>query len=282
MVEQSKTGLPNMSGTSSEDLPGKLLKETRENKKMTREEVAERLHLHTNVIKALESDNYAELPGKTYIQGYLRSYAGLLNIPYEDVAVINSQANDTNRLLPESVNYTAKTERKRQPYFLGSAILLFLLVIFSGLISVEKQGDSEKTTTRANVEEEKDKEESTLVVSDNIVADEELKKDEVLENDMVSTSKIIDKSELEEKFTGLILKYKKGSWTEVYDINGKKLVYGTIKPGEEIQVDGLQPYSVLFGDATAVTVEFQGKVYSHEKYIRNGMAQFVIGSSFNN
>lgn len=65
----------------SQDLPGKRLIAAREANGLSREDVASQLRLNVRLITALEEDDYDALPGQTFISGYLRSYARLLDLP---------------------------------------------------------------------------------------------------------------------------------------------------------------------------------------------------------
>lgn len=65
--------------------PGSLLCQTRVAQGLSREDVAQRLHLAARQIVALENDDYANLPGPTYVRGYLRGYANLLGLKPERV-----------------------------------------------------------------------------------------------------------------------------------------------------------------------------------------------------
>ena len=275
----------NISVTLSEKLPGKLLKETRDSIKMTPEEVAERLHLPVRVIKALENDKYEMLPGITYIQGYLRSYASLLNIPFSSVSIINNKYADVSLLVPESINYANEPNNKKMNYLWVTLSLLLALLILSGILQL----GAEDEVVAGVIENDDDIQAKIINSSEKVSSDtkvvnqaEQIDENIIVEQPVETKAITINKNESNEKFDGLVLNYRKSSWTEVYDLNGKKLVYGMIDKGEKIQVEGLQPYSILLGDAKAVNVEFEGKTYSHGKYTRNGRAQFVIGSSYNN
>ena len=284
MIGPIDNNLSTTSDSSAEKFSGQVLKEARENLKISLEEVAERLHLDIEIIRALESNNYAVLPGRTYIKGYLRSYAALLGIPVKDISFSVSEPVNQAQLLPENVNYKNETKARKFMYLWVSAALLFVLLVFSELIQVvdtnqvpQKQEISKKTGPTSTVTHED---------SSNVISDiETAKKPEVVITKPVTqlqTDVVVTKEDKPVRFTGLVLKYEKSSWTEVYSADGKKLVYGMINSGEKIQVKGLQPFSVILGNADGVKVEFAGKAFSTEKYTRHGMAQFVIGSSFNN
>jgi cytoskeleton protein RodZ len=65
--------------------PGLHLRQHREHASLSIEEVAARLHLDTRTLGNLEADNYDELPAPTFVRGYLRSYARLLDIAPEPI-----------------------------------------------------------------------------------------------------------------------------------------------------------------------------------------------------
>ena len=60
--------------------PGQKLRQGRESVNLSIDEVAARLHLDTRTVRCLESDQYDDLPAPTFVRGYLRSYARLLNL----------------------------------------------------------------------------------------------------------------------------------------------------------------------------------------------------------
>lgn len=63
--------------------PGRLLQQARKDLRLAPEDVAQMLHLSSKQITALERDDYINLPGPTYVRGYLRNYAQLLGLSPE-------------------------------------------------------------------------------------------------------------------------------------------------------------------------------------------------------
>jgi cytoskeleton protein RodZ len=49
------------------------------------EQVAQQLHLHPNIITAIEDGDQNALPEAIFVQGYLRSYARLVGLPAEEM-----------------------------------------------------------------------------------------------------------------------------------------------------------------------------------------------------
>jgi cytoskeleton protein RodZ len=64
---------------------GRELATAREGRKLDIDTVARELKLDAAIIRALESDDRAALPAPIFVQGYLRSYARLLDLPAQDL-----------------------------------------------------------------------------------------------------------------------------------------------------------------------------------------------------
>ncbi|BAN35621.1 XRE family transcriptional regulator [Sulfuricella denitrificans skB26] len=62
---------------------GKMLAESRERLGLSVAEVSRQLRLSPRQIEALETDDHASLPGETFLRGFLRNYAKLLQIDPE-------------------------------------------------------------------------------------------------------------------------------------------------------------------------------------------------------
>ncbi len=94
MSQSQEHGLEpdSLSGNS----PGQALREAREKFGLSVEEVASELNLSVSQIHALEENRFEALPGKTYVQGYLKSYARLLNSDESDVLQNFSHQEDAN------------------------------------------------------------------------------------------------------------------------------------------------------------------------------------------
>ena len=70
---------------------GARLKSAREARRLTTESVAQQLKLDAAVIEALENDDRQHLPAPIFVQGYLRSYARLLELPASELLEDYSQ-----------------------------------------------------------------------------------------------------------------------------------------------------------------------------------------------
>ena len=71
--------------------PGPLLQKARDARGLSREQIAERLHLELRVIVALEEDDFEALPEPPFVRGYLRAYANQVELSGDQlVAAFNA------------------------------------------------------------------------------------------------------------------------------------------------------------------------------------------------
>ncbi|MFQ6021199.1 MAG: RodZ domain-containing protein [Acidiferrobacterales bacterium] len=116
--------------------PGKTLSVARMQKHLSREQVAEMLHLSPQQIEALENDDFEKLPGPTYVRGYLRSYAQVLGLPPEGVIAAYAQVNGiqrsmtlSRRLVPEP-EVTIRDGSVKVATLLVAGILILLALVW--------------------------------------------------------------------------------------------------------------------------------------------------------
>ncbi|MBI3485866.1 helix-turn-helix domain-containing protein [Candidatus Daviesbacteria bacterium] len=59
---------------------GQILKETRESKLLTLEEVEKHTKIRKELLEALEASDFSKLPPSTFIQGFIKNYSKFLNL----------------------------------------------------------------------------------------------------------------------------------------------------------------------------------------------------------
>ncbi len=111
---------------------GARLRLAREEKGLSLHQVADVLRLKASQVYALEEGDYDSLPGQTFVTGFLRSYANLLNL--DAVAIVDVYKNEEGGgLHAPSLAFPEPTTGGRMP---GAGILLgtfvFALVLLAG------------------------------------------------------------------------------------------------------------------------------------------------------
>jgi transcriptional regulator with XRE-family HTH domain len=64
---------------------GDMLREAREARGLTWEDIERATHIRLKYLEALENNRFQELPGDVYTRGFLRNYSIFLELPYADV-----------------------------------------------------------------------------------------------------------------------------------------------------------------------------------------------------
>ncbi len=109
--------------------PGSRLCQARVGLGLSREEVAQRLHLSLRQVLALESDDYVNLPGPTYVRGYLRAYANLVGLKSDNILAAYNALADGNKIhnLSRLAPKEEITSQHHQVKFATYAVVAILL-----------------------------------------------------------------------------------------------------------------------------------------------------------
>lgn len=114
---------------------GQVLKEEREKKFYTLEEIEKATKIRKELLEALESGQYSKLPPPTFIQGFIRSYGKFLGLnPEKLLAVYRREF--TDRLNPPRVLETFANPLKDNKFrltparVLGGVVLVLVVTFF--------------------------------------------------------------------------------------------------------------------------------------------------------
>ncbi len=79
-----------------------------------------------------------------------------------------------------------------------------------------------------------------------------------------------------EGMTLLTMKFKADCWIQVKDTNGKTLVSGTQKPGQNVELTGKAPFKVILGAPEGVTMTFASEPVDLSGYTSGKVARFTL------
>lgn len=296
--------------------PGQRLKAARESRQMTIEQVASQLRMHARIIVALENDDYSELPGTTFVQGYLRSYSKLLELP-EEVIVTSASAGRSEPELVRSIS-AGKIEASSSdlPFRLISLLIAVVVVIAVGwwlsqyepvleeqspevvlpgdeqhlqlpeTTLSEQAGDEMEGETIIDGSALNDEEENGASVDEDILAADEESGVEQEPQAVVTPLELQTPTPpaLTDSMPQSLLElaYQADSWSEISDASGRKLVYGLMPAGRNLKLRGEAPFNVFLGYASGVTVYYNGDLYDHSPFQRGDVARFRIGRAEHN
>lgn len=81
----------------------------------------------------------------------------------------------------------------------------------------------------------------------------------------------------------LTLIFEDHSWTEVYDANKERLLFGLVNSGSVKELQGRAPFRILLGNSAAVSIKINGAAYDHSEFERfDKTARFLVHNSTGN
>lgn len=113
---------------------GQLLKETREAKLYTLDEVEKHTKIRKELLKALEEDNYAKLPPLTFIQGFVKNYGKFLGLDGQKLMAVLRRDFEASKHPPQVLESFSKPLTKKRifltPSRLIGAVIAVIVVSF--------------------------------------------------------------------------------------------------------------------------------------------------------
>jgi cytoskeleton protein RodZ len=111
---------------------GQKLTRARKALNMSVDQIASELRLTTSIIKKIEDDNTENSPAPTFMRGYIRSYARIVDISDEEVTEAFTQLGISPISIPSIVKQVPKKSSNRQiPAAIAAAVLGFLISVIS-------------------------------------------------------------------------------------------------------------------------------------------------------
>jgi cytoskeleton protein RodZ len=285
--------------------PGERLREAREARKLSVDDVAAQLKLDVDKINALENSEVAHIVAPVFVAGYLRAYAKLLELPAEELiddfdALQRMDSPSMNPASGPAANNLGKVTGS-----LGSAVSpddgglwtqLGLWVVIGVVVVIAgywlwSGGDDEIVARQIGqqIEETFDAAVPSQAVEEQVVEEQSVIAEPVaepaLESEPVQES--APESPAEETLataepsvpeSQLSLYYSEDSWTEVHDATGRRLMYRLGKAGMARTLSGVAPFDVRLGYVPGVSVMFNGESYDMSRFEGRRQARFRVGT----
>lgn len=256
---------------------GQRLRQLREQKHLTIQNVADKLYLDVGVIQALEGDHYEALPPEIFVRGYLRGYAKILEVPAN--GLLEKYDAHVGRKPPPPITPQAKPKKQATTNDLWVKVLtytifvtLMILMVLWGVnhYALLPSSDANNTTTVAGENVELRNGEGEYVPPSEGDDDPKIAGQPVVATQPVVTPPTpptppppppVDLRAAKIHYT------KSGVWTQVHDMKGTKVYEGTPKSGDVIDIKGEPPFKVKFGTNNAgIEIEYKGQKAAADTY----------------
>jgi len=122
---------------------GQYLRELREARGMSVEEVSRATRVPVSSVERIENDRFDELPGEVFVRGFLKSYARALSVPPDDVLARYTASRRVAWVtpLPMSSGNNQKPARGRRFGVAIAFVLLLILFTLALSIVLKPRGD---------------------------------------------------------------------------------------------------------------------------------------------
>ena len=132
--EEAPPSSPSPSSPSPDSGVGLQLSAAREKWGLSMQEVAQCLNLSVDAIKALEEGAYERLPGTTFAVGYIRAYAKLLKLDYEEIIASAHLADDPDAEIRVIGTPITRTTQRAGPAKRGG--WFFRILLLAGVLAL--------------------------------------------------------------------------------------------------------------------------------------------------
>ena len=258
----SFNGLPSLSSPSHE--PGQLsvgerLKQARVNCGLTLNDIGQKLKLSSRQIEALEANDWAKLPGPTFIRGFVRNYARIVNIPADPLLsslklVVGTSTpkldrpSSTTAVLP-NVGHTSK---KNYALILSGIILVSVTAIAYLYIP---SGFWENTpTSPAAAITDTSLTPVTEAPAPIIPPTAPETPDVTAPINLAASNTILTAERHRLQFT-----FSEAAWVEVSDQTGQTIFSQLNPAGTQRDIYGLPPFNIKVGNAKHVRLQYKGR-----------------------
>jgi cytoskeletal protein RodZ len=242
---------------------GKFLRETREQKNISLDELQEITKIQKRYLKGIEEGNYSIMPGQFYVRAFIKQYAEALGLDPDTVfeQFKNEVPSVYTDELPEQLS---RVKSRKQISSKTSKIMnmlpkivftFFIIGIAIAVWALVQQRDVTQSPEKPNVEEKSDFEESTSspLTKDTEKSDQDKEKqvdtkeeepstpeEEKLDQELLVTETSGKRATMELKNTGsfvLDVSSKGETWVSVKNGKGNSFFAGLLRNGESKSID---------------------------------------------
>lgn len=274
---------------------GKTLREARELAGLSVADVANQLKFAPRQIEALEADDFKSLPEMTFVRGFVRSYAKILDLDVQPLLEALPQTNTSPvPLIPISVEVpfpSAYSPYRQNLIWLGAALLLAVLVVAFAVWNFTTppiKPEVAQVETPVSLPSKMQIIPASPVLETGVITPATAAQSSVLAakpsppqprdaplaaggkpEALTQPTKSAAPPGVSPQTAMLRLTFDAESWVEIKDRDDKILSSQVNLPGSELYLNGHAPFSLAIGHATSVRLYYRGKQVDLTPHIRS-------------
>jgi cytoskeleton protein RodZ len=250
--------------------------------------VAQQLKLAPRQVTALEDDDFAALPGRTFVRGFVRNYARLLRLDASSVLAALPEGDVAPSLDRPSLATTTRTmgELPAELHAKSNSARWAIPLALVAIVAIAAAYEWTRTTapgTRPGT----DTKSATIVAPPSTPAATPAPETAIVAPAPADAATTAEPPRSDAGGTTapvaaapgnspLVLVFRGSSWVEIKDARGAILLSTMGFPGATHAVDGVAPLDVVIGNAEAVAVTLRGEAFDLTPYTRQNVAKFTV------
>jgi len=256
---------------------GALLRQAREDSGFSIVDIARQLKLGARQIEALEENDFGKLPGPTFVRGFIRNYAKLLQIDPNPVldAYLRTDPQLPAQVIAspdDQVSFTEYPKGFQLRYGIALAIAIAVAGValyhwspLKGAAPISASVSKHTEVTLPHPEEAK----PVMPAAPQPVAATE-PATATPQQPTPSTAST------NEALSAITLTFSGNSWVEIHDRQGKT-VFSQLNPaGTQQTIQGTPPLELVIGNAPAVKLSYKGKPIDLTAFTRSDVARITL------
>ena len=280
---------------------GAQLRAAREAAGWSQEAVAQQLKLAPRQVRAIEEDDYARLPGRTFVRGFVRNYARLVRLDPTAVMASLPRGDGTSPLDRPSLTAVsrpmvelpvASVRRNSWTRWLIPLALLAIVAAAGVYEFMRNAGGSRRPSAENAAVTPPPVPASPSTALPNPLASAKTESAAPTEKsagaaaapssastptpESVAPAVTVATPSAAASDAPLLLTFKEKSWVEVKDGNGAAIFMQTGAAGTTQTLSATPPLDVSIGNAAGVTVTYRGQSIDIAPYTRANIARFLL------
>jgi cytoskeleton protein RodZ len=279
--------------------PGERLRAARTAAGLTLQAVADDLHLGVDVLEALERDDYAKMPGRVFVRGYLRKYARLVDLP-ADALLATFDAHVPVEDVAVPVLHTVVSARQirsqaRSSHSAVRAVTWIVVLVLAALLLTWWQGYLQWPVDALRSGEVQG--EATVIVLPGDTVSPAMQRDvaPLLQDEKVAVAPAADRPLPQAPAASastptpaepapapaapvppIVLELGARSWVEVLDSSGTFKLNGTFEKGFRKTFEGQPPYRISIGNLNAARLSVGGKAVDLQPHFNGRLVRLTL------
>lgn len=265
---------------------GELMIAARERWNLSAGDVARQLRLGLRQVEALEASRFDALPGNTFVRGFIRNYAKVVQI--DPAALL--EAYERSRPQIQSPGIVAQTEQidfTKKPipkwvWYIGGAAaagVLLPLLVYLALQDDEPPAKAapQAAVPKAAIAQPGQAHEIPLALpSPQVLSLGDAPVPAAQQGVPIPPAALPGAAGKTAAGPVLKLKFEGDAWVEIRDKSGKKIFSQLSRAGSEQVVQGEPPLSLVVGDAARVRITYNGKPVDLTPHVKKTVARLTL------